>query len=136
MATDVAARGLDIEDISHVINYDIPFDIEYYVHRIGRTARAGKRGKAYTLACDQYVFGLPAIEELLADKVPSQVPYEEDFGEDRTPDFTIRKMMALEREEKRRKAQKSPSGRPRPGPTPRGKRQARRSKDARPRRKK
>jgi ATP-dependent RNA helicase RhlB len=134
IASDVASRGLHIDDVTHMINYDVPQDPEDYVHRIGRTARAGKRGKAYTLACDQYVYSLPAIEELLSDKIPSRIPYDEDFGEDRTPEFTIRTMMAAERDEKRRRAQKSQAARPRPGSSPRSKRQAKRSKDARPRR--
>ena len=56
LATDVASRGIHVEDISHVINYDIPQDAENYVHRIGRTARAGKTGKAITLACEEYVY--------------------------------------------------------------------------------
>ena len=134
IASDVASRGLHIDDVTHIINYDVPQDPEDYVHRIGRTARAGKRGKAYTLACDQYVYTLPAIEELLSDKIPSQIPYDEDFGEDKTPEFTIRKMMALEREEKRRRAPKSQAPRPRPGSSPRGKRQTQISKGGRPRR--
>lgn len=134
IASDVASRGLHIEDVTHIINYDVPQDPEDYVHRIGRTARAGKRGKAYTLACDQYVYTLPAIEELLSDKIPSQIPYDEDFEVDQTPEFTIRKMMALEREEKRRRTPKSQSARPRPGSSPRSKRQAQRSKGGRPRR--
>lgn len=49
IATDVAARGIDVENVDAVFNFDIPQDIEFYVHRIGRTARAGKEGKAYTL---------------------------------------------------------------------------------------
>ena len=128
VASDVASRGLHIDDVTHIINYDVPQDPEDYVHRIGRTARAGKRGKAFTLACDQYVYTLPGIEELLGHKVPSQVPYDEDFGQDRTPEFTIRKMAALEREEKRKKAAKHTHNRPRPGSSPRAKRQVRRSK--------
>ena len=134
IASDVASRGLHIDDVTHIINYDVPQDPEDYIHRIGRTARAGKRGKAYTLACDQYVYTLPAIEELLSDKIPSQIPYDEDFGEDKTPGFTIRKMMTLEREEKRRRTPKSQSARPRPGSSPRSKRQAQMSKGGRPRR--
>ncbi|MCK7503158.1 MAG: hypothetical protein MZV70_03030 [Desulfobacterales bacterium] len=55
LATDVASRGIHVEDISHVINYDLPQDAENYVHRIGRTARAGKTGKAISLACEEYV---------------------------------------------------------------------------------
>ena len=134
IASDVASRGLHIDDVTHIINYDVPQDPEDYVHRIGRTARAGKRGKAYTLACDQYVYSLPAIEELLADKIPSQIPYDEDFEQDQTPEFTIRKMMSLEREEKRRRAPRSQSARPRPGSSPRSKRQAQQTKSGRPRR--
>ena len=53
MATNVAARGLHIDDVSHVINFDVPADPEDYVHRIGRTARAGAVGKAITLCCDR-----------------------------------------------------------------------------------
>ena len=89
-------------------------------------------GKAYTLACDQYVYSLPAIEELLSDKIPSSVPYEEDFAADLTPEFTISAMMKADRDAKRRLAQKGQSSRPRPGASPRGKRQARRGKDSRP----
>jgi len=134
VASDVASRGLHIDDVTHIINYDVPQDPEDYVHRIGRTARAGKLGKAFTLACDQYVYTLPAIEELLGSSIPAQVPYDEDFGEDRTPDFTIRKMAAREREEKRRQAQKHTHGHPRPGSSPKAKHQAQRSKGGRPRR--
>ncbi len=58
VATDVAARGLHIEELDMVINYDLPEDNQNYVHRIGRTARAGKSGKAITLACEDDVFNL------------------------------------------------------------------------------
>ncbi len=70
VATDVAARGLHIPDISHVINFDLPQDPEDYVHRIGRTARAGARGSAYSFACEQYAFSLPDIEVFLGEKIP------------------------------------------------------------------
>jgi superfamily II DNA/RNA helicase len=59
VATDVAARGLDIDDISHVINFDLPDDIEIYVHRVGRTGRAGKTGIAITLATPAEQWRLP-----------------------------------------------------------------------------
>jgi ATP-dependent RNA helicase RhlB len=62
VATDVASRGLHIEGVSHVFNYDLPQDPEDYVHRIGRTARAGASGKAVSLACERYVYSLEAIE--------------------------------------------------------------------------
>ena len=70
VATDVAARGLHIDDLEMVFNYDIPEDPENYVHRIGRTARAGKSGKAVTLACEKYVLGLEAVEEFMEMKIP------------------------------------------------------------------
>lgn len=70
VATDVAARGLQIDDLEFVVNYDIPEDYESYVHRIGRTARAGKSGKAITLACEQFVYGLEAIENYIQMKIP------------------------------------------------------------------
>lgn len=68
IATDVASRGLHIDDITHVINYDLPQDPEDYIHRIGRTARAGKRGDAISLACEEYVDNLVRIEETLTDR--------------------------------------------------------------------
>jgi ATP-dependent RNA helicase RhlB len=71
VATDVASRGLHIEGVTHVINYDVPQDPEDYVHRIGRTARAGASGKALTLACESYVTGLEAIESLIGFKLPT-----------------------------------------------------------------
>jgi ATP-dependent RNA helicase RhlB len=70
VATDVASRGLHVEEISHVINYDLPLDREDYVHRIGRTARAGLSGKAISLACESYVYSLEAIEEYIGEKIP------------------------------------------------------------------
>jgi ATP-dependent RNA helicase RhlB len=70
VATDVAARGLDIEALDLVVNYDVPEDAESYVHRIGRTARAGKAGKAITLACEKFVYGLYSIEKYLGSKIP------------------------------------------------------------------
>ena len=70
VATDVASRGLHIEGVTHVVNYDLPQDAEDYVHRIGRTARAGASGKAISLADEACVLGLPAIEELIGHKIP------------------------------------------------------------------
>jgi ATP-dependent RNA helicase RhlB len=66
----VASRGLHIEAVSHVVNYDLPQDPEDYVHRIGRTARAGASGKAISLADEACVLALPAIEELIGHKIP------------------------------------------------------------------
>jgi ATP-dependent RNA helicase RhlB len=70
VATDVAARGLHINDLQMVINYDVPLEAESYVHRIGRTARAGQDGKTVTMACEEYVYGLGPIEKLLGRKIP------------------------------------------------------------------
>lgn len=70
VATDVASRGIHVEDITHVINYDVPQDREDYVHRIGRTARAGKSGKAITLADEKWVWYLEPIEEFIGKKIP------------------------------------------------------------------
>ena len=76
VATDVAARGLQIDDLELVVNYDIPEDFENYVHRIGRTARAGKSGKAITLACEEYIYGLEPIENYIQMKIPVLWPDE------------------------------------------------------------
>jgi len=70
IATDVAARGLHIPDVSHVFNYDLPQDAEDYVHRIGRTARLGADGDAISFACDMYAQGLPDIEAFIGQKIP------------------------------------------------------------------
>ncbi|MFB3816063.1 MAG: DEAD/DEAH box helicase [Candidatus Methylomirabilales bacterium] len=65
VATDVASRGLHIEGVTHVVNYDLPQDAEDYVHRVGRTARAGASGKAISLADEEYVLSLEAIEKYI-----------------------------------------------------------------------
>ncbi len=70
VATDVAARGLHIEGVSHVFNYDLPQDAEDYVHRIGRTARLGAEGDAVSFACDLYAVSLPDIETYIGQKIP------------------------------------------------------------------
>lgn len=74
VATDVASRGLHIDGVTHVINYDLPFDASDYVHRAGRTARAGASGHAITLACEDYVDGLEAIEQYIGFKLPHDFP--------------------------------------------------------------
>jgi len=70
IATDVAARGLHIADVSHVFNYDLPQDVEDYVHRIGRTARFGASGEAISFICEEYAYSMPDIEEFIAQKIP------------------------------------------------------------------
>ena len=70
IATDVASRGLHVPDVSHVVNYDLPQDPEDYVHRIGRTARAGATGDAISFACETYAFTLPEIEKFIGHRIP------------------------------------------------------------------
>jgi ATP-dependent RNA helicase RhlB len=70
IATDVASRGLHIPDVSHVFNFDLPQDAPDYVHRIGRTARAGTDGDAISFACEEYAVSLPEIEAYLGHKIP------------------------------------------------------------------
>ena len=70
IGTDVASRGLHISDVQCVINYDLPQDCEDYVHRIGRTARAGASGDAISLGCETYAIYLPEIEKFIGHKIP------------------------------------------------------------------
>ncbi|MGI5172480.1 DEAD/DEAH box helicase [Treponema sp. OMZ 840] len=90
VATDVAARGIDVNDLAMVINFDLPNEAENYVHRIGRTARAGKSGKAYTFCSEQDVYNLPAIERYLGNPIPSSVAGEEQFAEDKSAGVYIK----------------------------------------------
>jgi len=82
VATDVAARGLHVDNLDLVVNYDIPEDCENYVHRVGRTARAGKTGKAISLSCERYVYGLGAIEAFTGIKIPVGWAEDGDYLED------------------------------------------------------
>jgi ATP-dependent RNA helicase RhlB len=100
-ATDVAARGLDIEGLSMVINYDLPVEAENYVHRIGRTARAGKTGRAVTLASEPDVYELPAIERYIGKKIPSEIAVQELFAEDKSAGQHIRTEFYEDRREER-----------------------------------
>ncbi|CAG0942841.1 ATP-dependent RNA helicase RhlB [Gammaproteobacteria bacterium] len=70
VATDVASRGLHVPDVSHVVNYDLPQDPEDYVHRIGRTARAGASGDSVSFACESYAVTLPEIEAYIGHRIP------------------------------------------------------------------
>lgn len=74
IATDVAARGIDVDDVEMVFNFDIPNDVEYYVHRIGRTGRAGRKGKSYTFVSGREIYKLRDIQRYTKSKVVPQLP--------------------------------------------------------------
>ena len=85
VATDVAARGLHIPGVSHVFNFDLPQDAEDYVHRIGRTARAGASGDAISFVCETYAFSLPDIEKYIGHSIPSAAVTPELLAEVQQP---------------------------------------------------
>lgn len=90
VATDVAARGIDVSDLAMVVNYDLPNEPENYVHRIGRTARAGKSGKAYTFCSEKDVYDLMPIERYIGKSIPSSVCNAELLGEDKSEGVYIK----------------------------------------------
>ena len=94
VATDVASRGLHIDGVTHVINYDLPQDADDYVHRIGRTARAGASGKAISLACEECVLSLPDIEEYIKQKIPVLPLHDEMIAGDYRRDIRREKKTA------------------------------------------
>ncbi len=102
VATDVASRGIHVEDISHVINYDLPQDSENYVHRIGRTARAGKTGKAVALACEDYVYHLEPLEEMLGYKIPVVWPGNDWYVADKSKPITPERRSRIRRSGRKR----------------------------------
>ncbi|MEK7773367.1 MAG: DEAD/DEAH box helicase, partial [Deltaproteobacteria bacterium] len=87
IATDVAARGLHIEGVTHIFNYDLPDDAANYVHRVGRTARAGKSGKAYSLVCEDHVLNLPEIEKYIERKLESEWIEDSELVKDAAPAY-------------------------------------------------
>ncbi len=90
VATDVAARGIDVNDLAMVVNYDLPNESENYVHRVGRTARAGKTGKAYTFCSEQDVYNLVPIERYIGAQIPSSMADESLFIEDKSKNVYIK----------------------------------------------
>ena len=84
VATDIAARGLDIHGVSHVFNFDLPQDPEDYVHRIGRTARAGASGHAISFACEDHAFSLIDIESFIGHTLNKQEILPQDIAPLRT----------------------------------------------------
>src|SRR6202522_3606882 len=85
IATDVASRGLHIPDVSHVFNFDLPNDAEDYVHRIGRTARAGAEGDAISFGCEEYAISLPDIERYIGHQIPRAAIEAADLAEVTAP---------------------------------------------------
>jgi len=85
IGTDVASRGLHVPDVSHVFNYDLPQDAEDYVHRIGRTARAGAAGDAISFGCEDYVVTLPEIEAFIGHRIPVASVEPDSLVEVKTP---------------------------------------------------
>lgn len=118
VATDVASRGIHVEDISHVINYDLPQDAENYIHRIGRTARAGKTGKAISLACERYVFHLEQVEQMLDYKIPVIWPDEGWYVEDKSRPLPSKRRSRPKRSDQRRDRGADKKQRTGPAPKP------------------
>ncbi|MCM1320645.1 MAG: DEAD/DEAH box helicase [Bacteroides sp.] len=107
VATDVAARGIDVSDLAMVINYDLPNEPENYVHRIGRTARAGKTGKAYTFCSEQDVYNLPPIERYIGGSIPSEMAEESLFADDKSDGMYIHTEVFSDRREDRTHRERS-----------------------------
>jgi ATP-dependent RNA helicase DeaD len=97
VATDVAARGLDIDSVTHVINYDIPWDVEQYIHRVGRTGRAGRKGDAITLVEGRERRQLMVIERIIGAPIkPARIPTAADIAARRREAFRSAVVEALE----------------------------------------
>jgi superfamily II DNA/RNA helicase len=125
IASDVAARGLDIPNVSHIFNFDVPIHSEDYVHRIGRTGRAGRWGKSFTLALPSDGKYLAKIEELVKQAipvVPSPLGADEELAPHRRPERPARAPQR-ERRHERRVEERAPAAAPSqpavpPAPTP------------------
>ncbi|MDX8384721.1 MAG: DEAD/DEAH box helicase [Ghiorsea sp.] len=106
IATDVASRGIHVDDVTHVFNYDLPEDAESYVHRIGRTGRAGADGTAISFACERYCFEVPAIEAFIKHSIPVKEITADllKLGAPTTPDAKAEGLRAGDAAEKRPKS--------------------------------
>ncbi len=117
VCSDVAARGLDIDDMSHVFNFDVPIHAEDYIHRIGRTGRAGRSGTAYTLATPEDGKFVSAIERLLGREIP-RIDVEGHSGGELSADGHRRRRGAAPKDEAPKRAPR-PKAEPRPRAAPR-----------------
>jgi ATP-dependent RNA helicase RhlB len=115
VATDVASRGLHIEAVSHVINWDLPQDPEDYVHRIGRTARAGAAGRAVGLVDEASALNLEGIEKFIGQKIPVEWAEDDLFVAEIRPSAEERRRYAEERRARLNARRGSDRGGPRGG---------------------
>jgi ATP-dependent RNA helicase RhlB len=122
VATDVASRGLHIEGVTHVVNWDMPQDPEDYVHRIGRTARAGATGKAVSLADEAGALQIEPIEKFIGQKIPVEWAEDESFLPEIKPTSEERRRYADEKRARMaaRAGRPGGGGRGGHGPSPRG----------------
>lgn len=122
IATDVASRGLHIDGVTHVVNYDLPQDPEDYVHRIGRTARAGASGQAISFADEDGAFCIEGIEQFISDKIPVIWPEDSDFATGfitKIPHSqTKHPKTPLTHQRKKRQGSSAQSGQHHPAPAP------------------
>jgi len=116
IGTDVASRGIHVDNVTHVFNYDLPEDAESYVHRIGRTGRAGAKGIAISFACERYCFEVPAIEAYIKKSIPVKdiTPEMIQLGEPTDPTAKAEGLKAGDAAEKRHDNKKPGQGRGKP----------------------
>ncbi len=108
VATDVAARGLHVEGISHVVNFTLPDNPEDYVHRIGRTGRAGASGTSISFATETDAYSIPAIKKFLGEDIPSIYPEDDLLAPLPEPKFPLPKKSQPQRRQYPRNQSRGP----------------------------